>query len=62
LAEIAGLNINETEIEFLRELSSYYIQSRYPEEISDLSVQVNRDETKQVLVKTKEIVQWLSAM
>ena len=42
LIEIAELDIDESEMEFLRELSSYYIQSRYPEEISEISAQVNR--------------------
>jgi HEPN domain-containing protein len=62
LAELTSLNINESEIEFLRELSSYYIQSRYPEEVANLSAQVNRNETKRILDKTREMIQWLSSM
>ena len=62
LSEIAGLNMDESKIEFMRELSSYYIQSRYPEEITDPSLQISRKETQHVLEQTKEIVRWISSM
>ena len=62
LSEIAGLEMDESRIEFLRELSSYYIQSRYPEEIPNLSSQISQKETQRVLEQTQEIVQWISSM
>ena len=62
LSEIAGLEMDESRIEFLRELSSYYIQSRYPEEIEDLSSHISQQETQNVLKRTQEIVQWIKSV
>lgn len=62
LSEIAGLDMDESKIEFMRELSSYYIQSRYPEEITNLSSQISQEETQRVLEQTQEIVRWISSM
>jgi len=42
LAEVAGLEVSGERAEFLRELSAYYIQTRYPEEIKDLASQAKR--------------------
>ena len=46
LSEIAGLEMDESRIEFLRELSSYYIQSRYPEEMENLSSLIGKGKLK----------------
>lgn len=62
LAELAALEMSDQRADFLRELSAYYIQSRYPEEISDLASQVKEDEARRVLSQTEEIVQWLNSM
>jgi HEPN domain-containing protein len=62
LSEIAGLEMDESRIEFLRELSSYYIQSRYPEEIENLSSLIKKRETQNVLKRTQEIVQWIKSV
>jgi len=62
LAEVAGLEVDENKAYFFRELSTYYIQSRYPEEITDLASQVKRQEAQRVLEQTQEVVRWLSAM
>jgi HEPN domain-containing protein len=62
LAEAASLVIDDERASFPRELTAYYIQTRYPEEISDLVSQVREDEAGRVLGRAEEMVQWLSSM
>lgn len=45
--------------DLLRELSTYYIQSRYP---ADLASKVRPDEAKRILGQTEGLLQWLSTM
>ncbi len=54
--------MDESRIDFFRELSSYYIQSRYPEEIEDLSYVISKLETQDVLKKAMETVQWIKSI
>jgi HEPN domain-containing protein len=46
LCELAGMALDPKKAEFLSELSAYYIQTRYPEDID-------------ALARTEEIVEWL---
>jgi HEPN domain-containing protein len=60
LAEAAAIEMSSEQMDFLRELSAYYIQTRYPEEMSDLSSQVKENEARRVMEQTEAMVQWLS--
>jgi HEPN domain-containing protein len=62
LAEAAAVEMSNEQMDFLRELSAYYIQTRYPEEISDLASQVEEKGAKRVMNQTEQIVQWLSSI
>ena len=62
LAERAQVPLNEEQADFLRELSTHYIQSRYPEEIEDISSQVSVQHAQQVVKRTEEVVRWLRSM
>jgi HEPN domain-containing protein len=62
LAETAGLDVDEKRADFLRELSSYYIQTRYPEEIDNIATQVKKQEAKQISDHTQEVMQCLASM
>ena len=62
LAEVAGVEVNESQADLLRELSAYYIQSRYPEEIPDLASKVRPDEARRILGQTEGFLQWLSTI
>ncbi len=62
LAQVASLDLSEDQEEFLRELSAYYIQSRYPEEIDALSGGVTRELACDVLRKSGEMLAWLSSI
>lgn len=62
LADVAGIKVEENQADFLRELSAYYIQTRYPEEIADMSSEVKEGIAREILIKTEEVVLWLSSM
>jgi len=62
---VKPINEDEAEIlieDHLRELSAYYVQTRYPEEIKDLASQAKKEEARRVLDHTEEVLQWLSSM
>jgi HEPN domain-containing protein len=61
LAEAAAVDLTDEQMDFLRELSAYYIQTRYPEDISDLASQVKSAEAQRVLRETEVMVQWLNS-
>ena len=61
LAEAAGLTLDSPRADFLGELSAYYIQSRYPEEIEAMSEQVTIEIASDTLEKTEELLQWLKS-
>ena len=62
LGEAAGIELSGEQRRFLGELSAYYIQSRYPEEIKSLGSAMTREIAEQILRKTEEVVEWLFSM
>ena len=62
LAEVAALELTDERTQWLRELSNYYIQTRYPEEMSALAAKVSETQSQKILEQTKETVQWLLSM
>jgi HEPN domain-containing protein len=62
LAELAKIEITEAQSDFLRELSAYYIQTRYPEEIADWGARLSRQEAQRVLDQTVEVLKWLESI
>ncbi|MCL6612427.1 MAG: HEPN domain-containing protein [Peptococcaceae bacterium] len=61
LAKKAGL-ISETTKEqrdFMRRLSIYYIETRYPEEKEAMRAKCTRDFTGDILRQTEEVLLWL---
>lgn len=61
LAELAEVEINNERDLFLQELITFYIQSRYPEELKALS-RVNAQFASEMLAGTRETLQWLKSM
>lgn len=53
--------IDEETNRFLERLNSYYIQSRYTEEIYQISKTLNKKSTNEILSKTKELFRWLES-
>jgi HEPN domain-containing protein len=62
LAEVAALELTEERAQLLRELSNYYIQTRYPEEIPAMSGKISESQTSQILEQTEEMMKWLLSM
>lgn len=59
LSEKAGIDLQVEMAQFFGELSDFYVQSRYPEEISAIGAKVSRDIATEILSKTEEVIQWL---
>lgn len=62
LAQTANIELDETKEDFLGELSGYYIQTRYPEEIESLGAGITEKMAKEVFQKSQEIAEWLFSM
>ena len=62
LAEIASVALDQDREAFFGELSGYYVQTRYPEEIESLGGSLNRVAAGETLRKTEEATQWLLSM
>jgi HEPN domain-containing protein len=62
LAELAEVVLDEKQADFLRELSAFYIPTRYPEQVVDLALDVKKDKARRVLKQSKEFMQWLRSM
>jgi len=59
LAKLAAVELDDKQTEFLDDLSFYYLETRYPEEIRAISKKVGREMASNYLKKTKEMLQWL---
>jgi len=58
--ELSGIKpIDEDANRFLERLNSYYIQSRYTEEIHQISKSLNKKNAQEILSKTGELFKWL---
>jgi HEPN domain-containing protein len=62
LSERAGIQLDQDRLRLIEDLSRYYIQSRYAEEIPDLSTTLNRSIADAVLKQTEDLFKWLSSM
>ena len=61
LAEHAGLEPGEEQVGFLRELSAYYVQTRYPDEVPVGGGKLTRRESGEVVKKTQEVIRWIES-
>ena len=59
LAEVAGIEPDQDQVRFLGELSGYYIQSRYPEEIRAEASTMTQELASRVLDKTERTITWV---
>ena len=59
LAQLAAIELDKRQSEFLNDLSFYYLETRYPEEIRAISKKINREMASDYLKKTKEMLRWL---
>ncbi len=59
LAEMTSIKLNDEKRKFLDRLNTFYIESRYPEEVIKLSKEATRDLASLYLTKTEGVVKWL---
>ncbi|MDD5308667.1 MAG: HEPN domain-containing protein [Deltaproteobacteria bacterium] len=62
LAETAAIELEEERLDFLRKLSSYDIQTRYPEEIAALAGSVSATQARETLRRTEELIRWVESI
>ncbi|MBE3582329.1 MAG: HEPN domain-containing protein [Thermoanaerobacteraceae bacterium] len=62
LAKLTGLleELDETERDFLRRLTVYYIECRYPEDKAKLAAKCTEKYTRQIVEETERVVRWLA--
>ena len=51
--------LSEDHQEFIDKLNSYYIESRYSEEIEQLSRTIDKNKAAEIFNKTNELLEWL---
>jgi HEPN domain-containing protein len=59
LAETAGIESSEEQIDLLTKLSGYYIKSRYPEEIRVAGAAITQRLAQEILGRTEQTVKWV---
>jgi HEPN domain-containing protein len=59
LAELSNIDIDDSGKEFLAKLTFYYIETRYPQEISQISKDINKKIAFEYLNNTKALLKWL---
>ncbi len=57
-ADLIG-EYDETRLDFLRRLTVYYIETRYPEEKADLAAKCTEEYTRQIVFQTEAEFKWL---
>jgi len=60
LAGLAEVHASVNQQDFMRELSAFYIQTRYPEEIA--AAEIARETAVRTLSETEEFIEWLKSM
>ena len=61
LLSIADIEANNRKKEFLFKLNFYYLETRYPHEISEISKQIKKKTAMDFLDQTKKILKWLKS-
>ena len=62
LAEEAKLELASDVSDFLGDVSGYYIQTRYPEEMESMAAEVEQEMAEEALRRSEELTKWLFSM
>lgn len=62
LAEMGQVGLSDEKADFVRELTAYYVQTRYPEELAQLIADVDDGVAKRILEQTEAIFSWLESI
>jgi len=61
LAESLDIDFSKEQLRFMMEVSTYYVRTRYPEELVLLGKETSPEMVNLVYLDSKEMVQWLSS-
>ena len=61
LSSIAKLDLDIDQKDFLAQLNYFYLETRYPIEISDVSKRVSKDTATTFYSKTRKTLKWLKS-
>jgi HEPN domain-containing protein len=59
LVSIAKIDIETEQKEFLAKLNYYYLETRYPRELSEISKQIKKDAALECYNTTTKLLKWL---
>lgn len=59
LSDFAKIELPEDKAEFLAKLNFYYLETRYPEQVVDLSKDIKKETAGIYLSKTEGVLNWL---
>ncbi|MFP4191635.1 MAG: HEPN domain-containing protein [Candidatus Hydrogenedentota bacterium] len=62
LAKRANLQASPTQVELMRELARYYIETRYPDEVMGLAHSITHDKADHVQRETEKLLKWVLSM
>jgi HEPN domain-containing protein len=62
LASHAGLKPEENQVQLMRQLSEYYVQSRYPDAMEEGFEDVPQHEAAAAMAQTEKVMEWLSSL
>ena len=62
LINITKIDIETEQKEFLAKLNYYYLETRYPRELSEISKQIKKDTAVNFYNNTKKILKWLKSI
>jgi HEPN domain-containing protein len=62
LVSIAKIDIGTEQKEFLAKLNYYYLETRYPRELSEISRQIRKAAALEFYNNTKKILKWLRSI
>ena len=62
LAELAGVALDPPRLDLLADLSNYYVQTRYPDEIESVGQETDPQRVQATLDMTEETLEWLLSM
>lgn len=62
LISLARVELDEERELFLRRLTHYYIETRYPEEVNNLTATASKELAESYFAQTGEAIKWLDSL
>ena len=62
LSGLANIQLDNKKQLFYNQLTAYYIESRYPDEIGELAKRLNKETAQSYLTRTKSEIAWIKSL